>query len=126
MDVTARLDSLRADLVGCDLVAFADLTTQMVLCVSAAARHAQEELDALTETAASVLRGAVAEGGQALLDGSSAQTVVSMTPVGMNVFLQSSLSEKEALICVCAADADLAKTIAPGSEALDDITAVQP
>ena len=125
MDVTARLDSLRADLVGCDLVAFADLTTQVVLCVSAAARHAQEELDALTSTAVSVLRGSVAEGGQALLGGASAQTVVSLTPVGMQVFLQSTNSDNEALICICAADADLAKTIARGSEALEDITAVQ-
>ena len=125
MDVTARLDSLRADLVGCDLVAFADVTTQMVLCVSSAARHAQEELDALTETAASVLTGFIAEGGQALLDGAAVQSVVSMSALNVHVFLKSPQSEKEALICVCAADADLSKVLARGGAALDEIMAEQ-
>lgn len=121
MDVTEVLDGLRADVEGCDLAAFADLHTSMILCVSSSTRHAQEELDALTETAAAVLDGAVAEGAQTFLDGAKAQTAITMTPVDVRVYLRASQSQSEALICLCAPDADLAKVVARGTATLTTI-----
>jgi len=118
MDVTEVLDELRADVEGCDLAAFADLNTSMILCVSSATRHAQEELDALTETAAAVLDGSVAEGAEAFLDGSKAQAAITMTPVDVRVYLRASPAQSEALICLCAPDADLAKVVARGTTTL--------
>ena len=123
MDVTEVLDRLRADVEGCDLAAFADLTTSMILCVSSGTRHAQEELDALTTTAAAVLDGAVAEGAQAFLGGRKAQTAMSMTPVDVRVYLRVTETQSEALICLCRPDADLSKIVARGAEALAAIMA---
>lgn len=123
MDVTEVLDRLRADVDGCDLAAFADLTTSMILCVSSSARHAQEELDALTSTAATVLDGAVAEGAQVFLNGAKAQSAISLTPVEVRVYLRASESQSEALICLCTPDADLSKVVLRGTEALTSILA---
>ncbi|NNJ67382.1 MAG: hypothetical protein HKP54_05025 [Boseongicola sp.] len=123
MDVTEALDRFRADAEGCDLVAFADLNTSMILCVSASTRHAQEELDALTEAASAVLDGAVAEGALNLIGGSKPQTAITMTPVDVRVYLRTSKAHSEALICLCAPDADLAKVVALGTAALASIMA---
>ncbi|MBT8458047.1 MAG: hypothetical protein KJN60_00070 [Boseongicola sp.] len=123
MDVKEVLDRFRADVEGCDLAAFADLTTSMILCVSTATRHAQEELDALTATAATVLDGAVAEGAQAFLAGEKSQIAFTMTPVDVRVYLRSPETKKEALICLCTPDADLAKVVSRGTESLAHIMA---
>lgn len=123
MDVTALLDGFRSDVGGCDIAAFADLSSQMILCVSSSTKHAQEDLDALTETAASVLGGAMLEGAAALLDGHQAQSIVSMTPLEARVYLRSEKSGNEVLICVCAADADIGKIATQGAKTLAEITA---
>ena len=123
MDVTEVLNELRANVEGCDLAAFADLNTAMILCVSSSTRHAQEELDALTKTAAAVLDGPVAEGAQAFLGGAQAQTAITMTPVDARVYVRASEAKSEALICLCAPDADLSKVVAKGAEALATIMA---
>ena len=44
MDVAEALDKLRAEVTGCELAAFTDLSSKMVLCVSSVGRRAQEEL----------------------------------------------------------------------------------
>lgn len=123
MDVTEALDGLRADVEGCELAAFADLNTSMILCVSASTRHAQEELDALTETAAAVLDGPVAEGAQNLIGGAKAQMAITMTPVDVRVYLRASFAQSEALICLCAPDADLEKIVTRGGATLASIMA---
>jgi len=123
MDVTEVLDGLRADVEGCDLVAFADLNTTMILCVSASTRHAQEELDAMTATAAAVLDGSVAQGAQSFLDEEKAQTAITMTPVDVRIYLRGSQTQNEALICLCAPDADLAKVVTKGAAVLSTIMA---
>ena len=123
MDVTKVLDGLRADVEGCDLAAFADLNTRMILCVSSTSRHAQEELDALTETAATVLDGSVAEGAKALLSDQTALTAMTFTQVDARIYLRASASDSEALICLCAPDVDLVKSVNRGTLALTEIMA---
>ena len=123
MDVTKVLDGLRADVEGCDLAAFADLNTRMILCVSSTSRHAQEELDALTETAATVLDGSVAEGAKALLSDQTALTAITFTQVDARIYLRASASDSEALICLCAPDVDLVKAVNRGTLALTEIMA---
>ncbi len=123
MDVTKVLDGLRADVEGCDLAAFADLNTRMILCVSSTSRHAQEELDALTETAATVLDGSVAEGAKALLSDQTALTAITFTQVDARIYLRASASDSEALICLCAPDVDLVKSVNRGTLALTEIMA---
>ncbi len=47
MDVTEILNEMRIEASGCELVAFADLSSRMMLCVSPAGQRPQEELDVL-------------------------------------------------------------------------------
>ena len=124
MDVTQELDGFRSKVAGCDLAAFADLNTCMILCVSSARRHAQEDLDALTQTAAVVMTGPVAESAAALLDGQPALSAITTTQVDTRVYLRAAATDSEALICVCAPDADLAKVVEYGIVTLGTIMAV--
>lgn len=124
MDITAELDTIRAELDGCSLVAFTDLTSQLVLCSSAAAKPAQEEMNALSETAAVALDGAFAEGAAPVWGGDApAGLAVLATGTELRLFLRAPTRPGEALVCVCAPDADLVTTVARAREALDRIVA---
>ena len=127
MDVTDKLDALRSELPGCQLVAFADLGSKLVLCTSAAAKPGQEELDHLSEQAQVALDGAVAEGAAPVLRGGDgdrrAGTAVLVSGHDAKVFLRAPGELAEALICVCAPDADLRKVVDCGRSALDGIVA---
>jgi len=127
MTVNEALDNMRAELPGCSLVAFTDLSSQLVLCASSAGRPAQEELDALSRAAQVALNGAVADGAGALWDkeasGEPAETAMLLTGAEARVFLRSSGDAPEALVCVCSADADLSAVVDSGRAALDRILA---
>ena len=123
MDVAEALDKLRAEVTGCELTAFTDLSSKMVLCVSAGGGRAQEELDALSEIAVTVLEGSVAEGALQLLEDRKPTSAMTMTRVDVRVFLRSPKSENEALICVCSPRTDIATVIDRGRSALDQIVA---
>ncbi len=123
MDVAQALDALRADVAGCELAAFTDLSSKMVLCVSAAGRRAQEELDALSEIAETVLAGSVAEAAQSLIGGQLPASAMTMTNVDLRVFLRSPSSENEALICVCAPNTDIGTVMERGKHTFDRIGA---
>ena len=123
MDVAEALDALRAEVAGCDLAAFTDLSSKMVLCVSAGGRRAQEELDALSEIAVTVLDGAVAEGAESLIGDKKPVSAMTMTNVDLRVFLRSPSSANEALICVCAPRTDVTAIMDRGQSALDQIAA---
>ncbi|MEL7150688.1 MAG: hypothetical protein AAGK71_08140 [Pseudomonadota bacterium] len=124
MDITAELDAMRADVRGCSLVAYADLTSQLVLCTSAAAKPAQEEMNALSQAAQLALDGAYAEsaapswGGQA-----PAEVSVLMTGSDARLFLRAPENPAEALMCVCAPDTDLEAAVTQGRATLQRIAA---
>lgn len=125
MDMTQALDSLRADLPGCSLVAFTDLSSNLVLCLSAAAKPAQEEVDRLSAIASVVLDGSVAEGAAPVLQSgegdSRAGTAMLLTERDAKVFLRQGGDAPEALICICAPDIDLRKVVDCGRATLDGI-----
>ena len=121
MDVEEALKKLRAEVTGCELAAFTDLSSKMVLCVNAGGRRAQEELDEISATAATVLEGSLAESAQVLLEDKKPSSAITMTKVDLRVFLRSKSSENEALICVCSPQADIASVLNRGRSALDDI-----
>lgn len=109
MNVTAELDEMRSGLAGCSLVAFTDLSSQLVLCTSAASRPVQEELNALSKSANLALNGAFAEGARQVWsdDDVPAETAMLLTGSEARVFLRSSGNPNEALVCVCAPDSQL-------------------
>ncbi|MGI9390987.1 MAG: hypothetical protein ACR2O1_13085 [Boseongicola sp.] len=123
MDVSEALDNLRAEVTGCELAAFTDLSSKMVLCVSAGGRRAQEELDALSQIAVTVLEGAVADGALNLLDEEKPDSAMTLTKVDLRVFLRSPSTVNEALICVCSPQTDIAAVMERGRSALDQIVA---
>lgn len=108
MDITAELDAMRADVQGCALVAYTDLSSSLVLCTSAASKPVQEEMNALSQAAQLALDGAYAEGAEPTWGGTSpAEISVLMTGAEARLFLRAPGNPAEALVCVCAADTDL-------------------
>lgn len=122
MDVAKVLDEMRSKVDGCDLVAFADLSSQMVLRASSATKRGQEEIDALTDAALLALAGPIAEGAMALTGGAPA-TAVTMTKGDVHVFMRTPSGQNEALIAVCAPDADVSKVVDCGRETLERLVA---
>lgn len=108
MDITAELDAMRADVQGCALVAYTDLSSQLVLSTSAASKPVQEEMNALSQAAQLALDGTIAEGA-APSWGSQAppEMAVLMTGAEVRLFLRSPANTSEALVAVCAPDANL-------------------
>lgn len=123
MDVTKELDALRAEVAGCELVAFADLSSEMVLCVSSASRHAQEEIDALSVAAATLLQeGISAEVGAFTGEGGNAMGgAITMTADQVRIFLRSSQEANEVLCCLCAPNVEVHKIMDCGRSVLDRI-----
>lgn len=127
MDVTERLDAMRSELPGCLVVAFTDLGSKLVLCASAAAKLGQEELDRLSDLAQVMLDGVIADGAAPVLQGGKgdrrAGTAMLVSDHDAKIFLRAPGDVSEALVCVCAPDADLRKVVDCGRSTLDDIVA---
>lgn len=119
MDITAELDAIRAEMQGCTLVAYADLSSQLVLCTSAAAKPAQEEMNALSKAAQLALDGAYAEGAAPSWNATApAELSVLMTGSEARLFLRAPENPVEALMCVCAPDTDLEAAVTQARAAL--------
>lgn len=126
MNVAAELDEMRSEISGCTLVAFTDLSSQLVLCASAASKPVQEELNALSKAANLALDGAFAEGAAPLWSNggeATAETAVLMTVSEVRVFLRSPVKPNEALVCVCAPDTELDAVVDSGRLTLGRILA---
>ena len=126
MDVTQSLDSLRQEVEGCDLVAFADLSSGMVLCHSAATPPPQEELDALCGAATELLTGDVAKGAGAAAGASDedhATKALVATGEEVRLYIRAEAEKPEALICVCSPEGDLVRILDCARSTLDSIVA---
>ena len=127
MDVTETLDAMRADVPGCSLIAFTDLGTRLVLSSSAAAKPAQEDLDQLSSMAQTLLQGTLSEGAASLLETGEGDTragVAFLLSISdAKIFLRAAGESPEALVCVCAPDADLEKVVDCGRSTLARIVA---
>ncbi len=127
MTVSEALDAMRSDLPGCSLVAYADLSSLLVLSTSSVVKPMQEQLDALSQAAQIALDGTLADGAASVWDdeaaGEPAQTALLLTESEARVILRAGGTSAEALVCVCTPDSDLAAVIARGQAALDDILA---
>ncbi len=105
MNVAAKLEELRGALPGCTLVAYADLSSDLTLCVSARVKPPQEQLDALCMTAAAFLNGlgTVASGEQKAILRDQA---VVLTAMDVQIFLRSPKDASDALCCICSGGID--------------------
>jgi hypothetical protein len=123
MDVTAVLDEFRQKAQGCDLAAFTDLGTGMILCASSGVRRPQEELDALSESAAAVLSETMADSVSPVIDADDPLSAITVTAFEARVYLRTPALPSEALICICAPGADLAGVVEHGRATLERIAA---
>ena len=124
MDIAAELDEMRSALQGCSLVAYTDLSSQLVLCTSSATSPMQEEMNALSRAAQLALDGAFAEGAAMAWGGAApAEFAVLMADEDTRLFLRSPANATEALMCVCGPGTDLAEASAQARATLGRIQA---
>lgn len=109
MSVSDALDALRLEIPGCSLVAFADLSSKIVLTASSETNPARETLDALSAAAHLVLDGPIADGAAPVWGDPDSAAAMGMllSSSEARVFMRSPGENPEALICVCAPDCDL-------------------
>ncbi len=110
MELAEKLDDLRLKFPGCRTLAFADISTGMVLCASAADHLRQEHLDSLCSTAAEMLNGSIAKPVcDAFADNENTgifQAII-IEPTEIGIFLKSRHNPADALCCVCAPTIEL-------------------
>jgi hypothetical protein len=116
--IAATLDKLHDRYPGCETLAFADLSTQMVLITNAKAIFRREALDALGAEAALVLG---TNGGLAI-GGAMAMTAFVATRDHLRIYLRSARDPNDALCCVCAADTDIDSFLTEARACLDRIS----
>lgn len=124
MNIVERLDCVRQEFPECQIVAYADLSTNMILSTSTAMELRQEYVDSLCDSAVDVLggqsslplRGALGGGGDADIF-----QVIIMESTEVHVFLRSTTSQMDALCCVCSPLIDLGAFLAGARLQLDEI-----
>lgn len=124
MNITERLDCVRQEFPECQVVAYADISTNMILSTSAAIELRQEHVDSLCDIAVDVLGGQSSSPLRGVLGGHSGSDVfqvIIIEPAEVGVFLRSTTSPIEALCCVCSPLIDLGKFIAGARLHLDEI-----
>lgn len=124
MNLAEKLDCVRQEFPECRMVAYADISTNMILSTSSAMELRQEHLDSLCDIAVDMLCGQSSSHLRGALGGSSDADVfqvIIIEPTEVNVFLRSTTSPMEALCCVCSPLINLGKFIAGGRLHLDKI-----
>lgn len=107
MSVADRLNGLRDEVPGCEALAFADISTGLVLCASSEQKKPQEWFDQICQAAMELLDGEFARQASGLIsaDGTTgARQAIQMVDGELRLFLRSESAPNEALCCVCATD----------------------
>lgn len=123
MSIARTLDSLRQAFPECRTVAYADISTSMILSTSSDDALRQEHLDALCETAVDMLDGTGAPPLADLLgkgDGGVFQVIV-MDPAEVGIFLKSTTTPTDALCCLCSPRIDTGSFIPHARRYLEEI-----
>ncbi len=125
MSVAEILDECRTAVSGCQLVAFIDLDSKMVLSVSAQSKQRQERLDTLGTMASAFLPLPDDDIAKCLShDGAMPpQAAVLLTMTETTAFVRSQAEPREALCCSCAPNASVDSIIEAARMILPDIGA---
>ena len=116
--VVDELDRLRESNQGCEMVAFADLSTHMVLVTDSATVQPREVLDALCNEAAAML----GRKGKIPLGTASGAVAVWSTQTSVRFFLRAPDEPDDVLCCVCAPNVNVGKFMANASACLQRIS----
>lgn len=107
MNVAERLHGLRGEVPGCEALAFADLSTGLVLCASSGQKKPQEWFDRICQAAIEALDGAFARRASVVISDGRATGIgqaIQLVDGELRLFLRSEAVPSEALCCVCATD----------------------
>lgn len=116
--VVDELDALSGKFEGCRTVAFADLSSQMILVTNSASKLSREVLDALCAEAIFMLGRSKK---QAFGTEPSTLAVVAGRQ-DMYVFIRAAAEPHDALCCICAAETDLDAFVADARQCLERIS----
>ena len=116
--VVDELDALREKYEGCSAIAFADLSTKMILVTDSGSNLRREALDALCAEAALLLG---ANGAPALGDQPSGKASVATT-AQLRVFLRADQEPNDVLCCICGPKMDADAFVADACACLDRIS----
>lgn len=116
--VVDELDALQHKFAGCDTVAFADLSTQMVLVTNSETPFRRETLDMLCAEAGLAL------GGQntPMLGDQTSDTAFVATGNQLRIFLRAQAEPTDVLCCVCAPDLDVTAFLNDARACLEKIS----
>jgi hypothetical protein len=120
MSIAEDLDRLRHAVPGCDWVAYADLSSGLVLAVSADRRPPQEALDTLPERAAQLLD---APAPASALGVDRVDEALDLSPDRTAAYLRSRIEPVEILCCVGSPAMDVAGLLAEARAAIRRIDA---
>ncbi len=110
MNISESLTALRHKFSDCMTVAFADISTGMVLSSSSQDHLNQEHLDALCATATDMLSGDTARRISTVFDDASdVQQAIIFEATEIGIFLKSAHGSSDALCCACRPSIDLAE-----------------
>ena len=116
--VVNELDTLLAASVGCQAIAFADLSTRMILVTDTRSKLPRETLDALCVQAATVL-GAHGKIG---LGANPSRLALLAEKTSVHLFLRASDEQDDVLCCVCAPDVNVDKLVDEATKCLNRIS----
>ena len=117
MAIADEINKLREEYDGCTLVAFADLSSKMVLLTSSRKKIPQENLDHLCAEAAIMFKGAAAN----LNRDAAPITALVVDGDHTNIYLRNEAGADDVLCCVCGPDVDLNAFLTSAQARLDQI-----
>ena len=116
--VVDALDALQNKFAGCETVAFADLSTQMILVTNSETQYRRETLDMLCAEAALALGSK----NKPMLGDQAGDAAFVATRNQLRIFLRASQEPSDVLCCVCAPDIDIAGFLSDARPCLEKIS----
>ena len=116
--VVDELDTLRQTSGGCTTLAFADLSTHMILVTDTQSTLRREALDALCRQAIATLGAS----GRAALGTRPARMALVAGSSSVRLFLRAADEPNDVLCCVCTPDIDLNQFVADASACVNRIS----
>lgn len=116
--IADEFDALREEFEGCTALAFADLSTKMILVTDNASNLRREVLDDLCEEAALLLGSR----GQPALGTKPSEMVIVTNTTQMRIFLRATQEPNDILCCICTPKIDVAHFVDGARACLERIS----
>ncbi len=116
--VVHELDALRDRFEGCHTLAFADLSTQMILVTDSASNLPREALDALCADAALMLSA----NGKPVIGAHPSTAAAMATKNALRFFVRADQEPNDVLCCICEPTVDAGQFLADARVSVDRIS----